>query len=262
MRIIGHRGTPTCPEHPENTLDSVRAALEAGADGVEIDVQATSDGVLVLAHDPDLGRVLGMPSGTGPVVGRTPFAALRGVRLPNGARVPTLVEVLDLAARHRAHVVTEIKPESGGAAGARTARLLAALLADRRRRRPGADRVTTSSFDLATAAAVTGPGASSRALIVAPYVDPDAAAGRAREHGLTELHLHGTHVRRDPAVVARLHAVGLLVAAGTNDPEEARQMARLGVDVLCTDDPARLARSRASAGEARVPTRRPRAHAR
>jgi glycerophosphoryl diester phosphodiesterase len=251
MRIIGHRGTPTCPEHPENTLHSVRAALEAGADGVEIDVQATSDGVLVLAHDPDLGRVLGTGAGTGPVVGRTPFAALRGVRLPNGARVPTLDEVLDLAARHRASVVTEIKPESGGAAGSRTARLLGVLLTDRRRRRPGADRVTTSSFDLLTAAAV-GPGASSRALIVAPYVDPDAAARRAREHGLAEVHLDGTHVRRDPAVVARLHAVGLLVAAGTNDPEEARQMARLGVDLLCTDDPAGLARSRASAGEARV----------
>jgi glycerophosphoryl diester phosphodiesterase len=247
MRIIGHRGTPSCPQHPENTLQSIRVALEAGADGVEIDVQATSDGVLVLAHDPDLSRVLGTGDRTGPVVARTSSAALRRLRLPNGTRVPTLTEALDLAARERAFVVTEVKPETGGAAGSRTARLLAALLDDRRRARPGVDRVSTSSFDLPTAAALAGRGSVSAALIVAPRLDPDQAARRAKARGLTDVHLHVTHVRRDPEVVGRLHRLGMLVAVGiVDDPAEARLMARLGVDVICTDDPVRLARSHAA----------------
>ena len=241
MRIIGHRGTPTCPRHPENTLQAIGAALEAGADGVEIDVQATRDGVLVLAHDPDLGRVLGTGPGTGPVVSASTLAELRGLRLPNGARIPTLVQALDLAADRHAFVVTEVKPETGGAAAARTARLLGELLDDRRARLPGADRVTTSSFDLATAASLAGHGTVSAALIVAPHVDPDVAACRASERGVTDLHLNPVHVRRDPAVVPRLRALGLIVSVGVvDDPAEARLLSRLGAEMVCTDEPVRL----------------------
>jgi glycerophosphoryl diester phosphodiesterase len=246
MRIIGHRGTPSCQKHPENTLQAICAALDAGADGVEIDVQATRDGVLVLAHDPDLGRVLGTGAGTGPVVAKTDFAELRAFRLPNGAAIPTLAEALDLAAECRAFVVTEVKPETGGTVAARTARLLGVMLDDRRLRRPGADRVSTSSFDLLTAAALAGHGTVSGALIVAQYVDPDVAARRARERGVTDVHLNPAHVRRDLGIVARLHALGLLVSVGVvNDPGEARLMARLGVDMVCTDEPIRLARAHA-----------------
>jgi glycerophosphoryl diester phosphodiesterase len=241
MRIIGHRGTPSCPHHPENTLQSIRAALEAGADGVEIDVQAARDGVLVLAHDPDLGRILGTGPRTGPVVADSTFAELHGLGLPNGARVPTLVEALDLAAEHSAYVITEVKPELGGAAAARTARLLGELLDDRRARRPGADRVSTSSFDLTTAASLAGRGTVSAALIVAPQIDPDVAARRAWGRGVTDVHLNPVHVRRDPAVVARLQALGLLVGVGVvNDPVEARLVSRLGAEMTCTDEPVRL----------------------
>ena len=246
MRVIGHRGTPIHPTHPENTLAAVDTALRAGVDGVEVDVRATEDGVLVLSHDGDLGRVLGTGAGTGPVVARTPLAELRSVDLPGGTGVPTLTEVLDLAAVQEAHVATEVKPEAGGPDARRTARLLAALLEDRRRRRPGADRITTTSFDLATAASLAGCGTVSGALIVAPQVDPDRAALRARAQGLTDVHLHVTHVREDPDVVHRVHALGLLVAVGiVDDPDEAEAMAGLGVDLLCTDDPVGLGLARA-----------------
>ena len=50
MKIIGHRGARGLAD--ENTLASIRAALDAGADGVEIDVRVTSDGVVLLSHDP------------------------------------------------------------------------------------------------------------------------------------------------------------------------------------------------------------------
>ena len=66
-------------------------------------------------------------------------------------------------------------------------------------------------------------------------------SGWARRCGLTELHLSVEHVRRDPAVVADLHAMGLAVAAGlVDDAEEAARLARLGVDLLCTDAVARV----------------------
>ena len=61
-QIIGHRGVPW--EAPENTLASLRLALERGLDGIEYDLQATRDGDPVLLHDTTLDRTT---DGRGPV---------------------------------------------------------------------------------------------------------------------------------------------------------------------------------------------------
>src|SRR5690606_8801533 len=50
--LIGHRGSPRVA--PENTIAAFNAALAAGLDGIETDVQRTADGELVLDHDRDL----------------------------------------------------------------------------------------------------------------------------------------------------------------------------------------------------------------
>jgi glycerophosphoryl diester phosphodiesterase len=46
---------------PENTLAAIRAAIESGADGAEIDVQLSADGVVAVFHDEDLMRLAGDP---------------------------------------------------------------------------------------------------------------------------------------------------------------------------------------------------------
>ena len=53
-RLFGHRGASG--EWPENTLPAFRAALEAGADRLEMDVHLSSDGNVVVFHDNDLDR--------------------------------------------------------------------------------------------------------------------------------------------------------------------------------------------------------------
>lgn len=52
--LIAHRGYPL--HYPENTLESVEAALQTGACYVEIDIQLTADGIVVLFHDDTLPR--------------------------------------------------------------------------------------------------------------------------------------------------------------------------------------------------------------
>ena len=64
--VLGHRGSSS--EAPENTISACLLALEDGADGVEIDVQASKDGIPVVFHDADLSRMTGEPA---PVVGHT-----------------------------------------------------------------------------------------------------------------------------------------------------------------------------------------------
>jgi glycerophosphoryl diester phosphodiesterase len=47
--LLGHRGVRG--ERPENTVEAFQLAFESGLDGIECDVQRTSDGQLVLFHD-------------------------------------------------------------------------------------------------------------------------------------------------------------------------------------------------------------------
>ena len=100
--LLGHRGFSA--RHLENSMEAFRAALEAGMDGFELDVQPTLDGVCHILHDDDLER-------TGRAVGI--LRKLKSADLPllkNGEAVPRLVEVLALPARL---VNVELKGEPG-----------------------------------------------------------------------------------------------------------------------------------------------------
>lgn len=108
-RIVAHRGASI--EAPENTLAAFRAALEAGAPAVELDVHLAADGVPVVLHDDTLDRTT---SGAGPVSERTSEEIARldagawfGERF-RGERVPTLAEALDFL-HGRALVDVEVK---------------------------------------------------------------------------------------------------------------------------------------------------------
>ena len=56
-KIFAHRGFSS--KHPENTMEAFEAALELGANGIEIDVHFTSDGKIVITHDEMLDRTTG-----------------------------------------------------------------------------------------------------------------------------------------------------------------------------------------------------------
>ncbi|WKB37060.1 glycerophosphodiester phosphodiesterase family protein [Terrilactibacillus sp. S3-3] len=54
IAIFAHRGLSI--EYPENTMSAFKAAEQAGADGIELDVQLSKDGVPVIIHDESLER--------------------------------------------------------------------------------------------------------------------------------------------------------------------------------------------------------------
>jgi len=55
--LVAHRGYPA--RLPENTLPSIEAAVQAGARYIEVDVQLSRDGEVILFHDRDLHRLCG-----------------------------------------------------------------------------------------------------------------------------------------------------------------------------------------------------------
>jgi glycerophosphoryl diester phosphodiesterase len=99
--VISHAA---CGGHaPENTLQGVRTAIELGAEAIEIDVQASSDGVPVLMHDLTVDRTT---DGEGAVADLT-LEELRALDA-GGEPVPTLAEVLDIT-KGKVLLVMEIK---------------------------------------------------------------------------------------------------------------------------------------------------------
>ena len=108
-QITAHRGASGAA--PENTMAAVERAIGAEADWVEIDVQETADGVVIVAHDSDFMKVSGDPT----KIWEATYADLQELDIgswfgPEFAdqRVPTLAEVLDTC-KGKAGVNIELK---------------------------------------------------------------------------------------------------------------------------------------------------------
>jgi glycerophosphoryl diester phosphodiesterase len=105
--VCAHRGHGTGA--PENSLDAIRAAAALGVDMVEVDVRETSDGALVLMHDPVVDRTA---SGGHGRVSHMALAEVKALRLRDapGEAPPTLAEAL-AAARGRVLLQLDLKTD-------------------------------------------------------------------------------------------------------------------------------------------------------
>ena len=92
--LYAHRGLHDGNQSvPENSLEAFRLAAENGY-GIELDVQLTRDGMLVVHHDGTLKRVCGVDR----KIRELTYAELCKIPLPDGSRVPLFSEVLNLVA--------------------------------------------------------------------------------------------------------------------------------------------------------------------
>lgn len=212
--MIAHRGASR--QRRENTLDAFALALAQGADAIELDVHATRDGIVVVHHDALLraGAVLR------PIVQMT-AAEVRAAAGASRHRAPELAEVLSLVGG-RATVYVELK-------GADVAERAVETIA-----RCGAGAWTrVHAFDhrQVLAAATLAPEVERGILLGSRLVDTVAAMRSARAS-----HLWQEWESVDPALIAAVHDAGGRVIAWTvNDAAHALQLARLGVDGICTD---------------------------
>lgn len=226
MRVIAHRGSSA--RAPENTMVSFRAALEDGADGVELDARLTADNTVVVMHDDDVSRVT---DGAGRI-SEMSFEQLRAVLVGGVEVVPTLAEVLSVVGG-RVEVVVEIKGAFGGARvvpGDEVARAVVPLLS-------GVPDAVVSSFDPGAVAYVRAVApAIHTAITIGGHAGLDETIELALNAGHSEIHL--PEARVEARFVARAHDVGLLVLAYTvNEAGRARELREMGIDGIFSDDP-------------------------
>ena len=109
VEIIAHRGASASA--PENTLASIQRAIDEGTDWVEIDVQETADGEVVVFHDSDFMKLAGVNRKLWDVN----MEELQGIDVGSSfssefhdQRVPTLAQVLEMC-KGKAGVNIELK---------------------------------------------------------------------------------------------------------------------------------------------------------
>ena len=229
-QVWAHRGASGYA--PENTLPAFELALEQGADGVEFDVQLSSDGTPVVIHDETLGRTT---DGAGRVVDHT-LAELQLLDASNGmpeyagTGLPTMDEVLDLLAPAELRINVELKNSEEAYPGLEQ-KVLAAV-----RERGLAGRVVLSSFsdDSVQRLHEFAPDLELATLYTRPELRPWRTARRL---GARAIHPPAALVLGRPWVY-RAHALGLAVRPWiVNSEAQLARMFRWRVDAVFTDTP-------------------------
>jgi glycerophosphoryl diester phosphodiesterase len=249
VEVEGHRGARA--RRPENTIPAFEYAISQGVDVLELDMNVTKDGVLVVSHDP----VLHPPVCSGPV----PQANIHDLTLAQvrewdcgkiqnpgfatqqaipGTKMPTLDEVFDLAPKGNFQFnietkINEKKPELAPPPAEFARLVLAAVRAHHLE-----SRVTLQSFDFRTLHEMKkiAPEIRRVALYSGPAKDFVQIAQEAEADIVSpEFHLV------TPEQVEAAHKAGLRVIPWTPDkPEDWDRLIAAGVDGIITDDPAAL----------------------
>ncbi|MCW2543367.1 MAG: glycerophosphoryl diester phosphodiesterase [Frankiales bacterium] len=232
MLILGHRGAAH-PQAPENSLAAVELALLAGADGVEVDVRLTADGVPVCHHDASLRRTAGDPR----FVSTLRYDELATIGLH---RIPLLSEVIDLV-EGRGRLIIDVK--TAAAAAWPAGECMDAVAAVLRRQRPSL--VTVSSFDRPRILQLRQTGVLVRtALLGRPGLPLGVLLRRALRDGHEEAHPYVSDLLAGLDLVEPARRRGLCVTGWTvNEVQDLRRLAGARVAGVITDDPvsARLA---------------------
>jgi glycerophosphoryl diester phosphodiesterase len=227
--VIAHRGASAYA--PENTLAAFDLALQMGCRHLELDVDLTRDGHIVVMHDDTVDRTT---NGTGPV-GRYTLAELRALDAGAwfgppfaGERIPTYGEVLERY-QGRAHLHTELKGR---------APRLAPGTADLVRQYGMVEHVTVTSFQQPRLAEIRAYAPELPTGWLVREVS-DATIAQAHALRLTQLCPRADTVT--PALVRRLHAEGFVVRAwGVADEALMRQVVDAGADGMTVNFPDRL----------------------
>ncbi len=241
---VAHRGGSHLA--PENTLAAFRTALTLPIDAIELDVQMSSDGHIIVFHDYTVER---LTNGEGNILALD-FAYLRSLNAaahfaggwPEPQRIPTLREVLDFA-RARTQVYIEIKPSKRDGVYGRYP-TIAETVVNEVRATGMLDKVLVMSFDLSILPLLKSlePSIQTGALISEDTWKPDGEGtfeilvNQVSMLGANWINMDSDLFTADMPAIAHKH--GFKIGTWTvNTIEELRRFAAAGVDSLTTDRP-------------------------
>ncbi|MGV9878053.1 glycerophosphodiester phosphodiesterase family protein, partial [Streptomyces sp. NPDC003379] len=218
---IGHRGAPEIA--PENTLASLEAAVDSGAEWVETDVQFTKDEKPVIMHDATVDRTT---NGTGRVDHFT-AAEIAQLVVKGGGGVPTLEQVLASPKVRSVRLLLEIKGPQKAEYVDRALRLVGEA--------GMTENTLSQSFDEDVVQSVAVSPYKTRVALLRSRMDADPVAV-ARALSLDAYAVKFSELSTQPSVVGKLQAAGIDVFIWTADTSSEWQSATAwGVDGVITN---------------------------
>jgi glycerophosphoryl diester phosphodiesterase len=222
---IAHRGGSAGDGPAEGTLAAFQAAVDAGADWLEFDVRRTSDGELVVLHDATVDRTT---EATGAIDDLT-LAEVRTLDAGDGATIPTVEEVVDLAARAGLPILPEIKdgPAQPGVTG---------QLVDLLRAKGYLDRAVIQAFEAETLLELRRVAPEARACWLTELWEFDLTQPPADAAYVCPM---GEMVLLHPDVIRSAHASGRTVFAwwgALENPTADALLEAYGVDGIMVND--------------------------
>jgi len=233
MQIFAHRGFSS--QYPENTMTAFRKALEAGADGIELDARLTIDGQIVIMHDPTVDRTT---NGKGKVRNLT-LAEIRGLdagikkgMVFENERVPLLEEVFAELGGKLLLNVELCNYEEGDE------RTLSNAVVELIEKYNLVDSVIISSFRFNNLVYVKDRNPGISCGLLASKGIKGLFARNLLNHSVSVDALHPYYTDVNPNMVRREQQCGRKVRVWTvNDPQDIRHLSGMDVDAIFTDDP-------------------------
>jgi glycerophosphoryl diester phosphodiesterase/predicted esterase len=224
-KIIAHRGFWNQPGSAQNSLSSLKNAIQSGVYGSELDVWITKDGVTVLNHD---------NSYQGTVIETATFAELSALRLANGEPLPTLAQYIQIAKKQKqTKLIVEIKShatvENENRAVAATVKQI---------NEGGiADRVDYISFSENICKELIKSNPKHRVA----YLSGDKSPEELKGAGYWGLDYQQDVLKKNPAWIKEAKQLGLTTNVWTvNDAGNMQYFISQGIDYITTDNPQLL----------------------
>jgi len=224
--VIAHRGAWKADGLPQNSIASLKRAVELGCGGSEFDVHLTKDDVLVVNHDQDF---FGMDIAT------STYRELKTKKLANGEKIPTAEAYLRQGMKQqKTKLILELKTSKLG----KERTLYAAEKAVQLVSKLGAENwVEYIAFDY---------DACKRIKSIAPeakvfYLNGDVPPAQVKQDGLDGLDYHFNVFKNNPTWIKEAHALGLAVNVWTvNNEEDMRSLLAQQTEFITTDEPGKL----------------------
>ena len=220
-KFVAHRGYWDCAGSAQNSITSLKLADKIGCYGSEFDVHLTKDNVIVVHHDPNVGKI---------DIQTSDFKALKKERLQNGEKIPTLEQYLDAGKQLSCKLVLEIKKQKVQSHEDSLVRQTVDLV----KSKGLLDRVVWISF-------------SGRACELLHQLLPDAHIQylngdwdpkTVKAKGLAGIDYEQKVLAMHPEWIKECHDLGLVVNVWTvNDLNTINQFIKAGVDFITTNAP-------------------------